>query len=112
MFNFPFLSYPYNYPYYRYYNRYNPNIKNVTNNNQLQNQEENEEEKDSITNSKKISNTISTRSYSNSDQAIFEIFGIKLYLDDLIIIGLLFFLYQQNVNDEMLYMILFLLLFS
>ena len=112
MFNFPFFSYPYNYPYYRYYNRYNPNIKNVTNNNQLQNQEENEEEKDSITNSKEISNTINSRSFSDSDQAIFEIFGIKLYLDDLIIIGLLFFLYQQNVNDEMLYMILFLLLFS
>ena len=111
MFNFPFLGYPYNYNYYRYYNRYNHNIKNVTNNNQSQIQEENKEEKDSITNSK-ISNTISSRSYSSSDQALFEIFGIELYLDDLIIIGLLFFLYQQNVNDEMLYMILFLLLFS
>lgn len=112
MFNFPFFGYPYNYPYYRNYNRYNPNIKDSTNNTQSQNQEKDEEEKDSITNSKKISNTIDSRSYSNSEQAIFEIFGIKLYLDDLIIIGLLFFLYQQNVNDEMLYMILFLLLFS
>lgn len=112
MFNFPFLGYPYNYPYYRYYNRYNSNIKDTTNNTQTQNQEQNEKEKDSITNSNKISNTINSRSYSDSDQAIFEIFGIKLYLDDLIIIGLLFFLYQQNVNDEMLYMILFLLLFS
>ena len=33
-------------------------------------------------------------------------------LDDLIILGILFFLYQQNVKDEMLYIILFLLLFS
>lgn len=112
MFNFPFFGYPYNYPYYRYYNRYNPNIKETSSNNELQNKEKNEEEKDSITNSKEISNTINSRSFSDSDQAIFEIFGIKLYLDDLIIIGLLFFLYQQNVNDEMLYMILFLLLFS
>lgn len=112
MFNFPFLGYPYNYPYYRYYNRYNPNIKDTTNNRQSKNQEKNKEEQDSITNSKEISNTINSRSYSESDQAIFEIFGIKLYLDDLIIIGLLFFLYQQNVNDEMLYVILFLLLFS
>ena len=112
MFNFPFFSYPYNYPYYRYPNRYNPDIKNTTNN-QLINQEENEEkEKNSITNSKTISNTINSRSCSSSEQALFEIFGIKLYLDDLIIIGLLFFLYQQNVNDELLYMILFLLLFS
>lgn len=112
MFNFPFFGYPYNYPYYRYYNKYNHNIKDATNNTQSQNQEKNEEEKDSITNSKEISNTINSRSYSDSDQAIFEIFGIKLYLDDLIIIGLLFFLYQQNVNDETLYIILFLLLFS
>ena len=116
MFNFPFLGYPYNYNYYRYYNRYNPSIKDTTNNTNSEGQEKNKEEKDSITNSKEISNTINSISYlnstSDSDQAIFEIFGIKLYLDDLIIIGLLFFLYQQNVNDEMLYMILFLLLFS
>lgn len=112
MFNFPFFNYPYNYPYYRYYSGYNRNSKNVENNMQLNNQEIKEEKKDSITNSKKISNTTDSRSYSNADQAIFEILGIKLYLDDLIIIGLLFFLYQQNVHDEMLYMILFLLLFS
>ena len=112
MFNFSFSSYPYNYPYYRYYNRYKPNIKDSSTNNKLQNKEEKKEEKDSITNYNKISNTINSRLYSDPDQAIFEIFGIKLYLDDLIIIGLLFFLYQQNVNDEMLYIILFLLLFS
>ena len=43
---------------------------------------------------------------------IFNIFGINLFLDDLIILGILFFLYQENVKDEMLYIILFLLLFS
>ncbi len=112
MFNFPFFGYPYSNPYYRYYNRYTPNIKDATNKTQPQSQEKDEKEKDSVTNSKTISNTINSRSYSSSDQAIFEIFGIKLYLDDLIILGLLFFLYQQEVNDELLYIILFLLLFS
>lgn len=112
MFNFPLFGYPYNYPYYKYYNRYNPNIKDTTNNNKSQNQEEYKDEKSSITNSRKISNTTISRAYSDSEQAIFEIFGIRLYLDDLIIIGLLFFLYQQNVSDETLYIILFLLLFS
>ena len=43
---------------------------------------------------------------------VFEIFGIKLYSDDLIILAVLFLLYEQNVKDEMLYIILFLLLFS
>lgn len=99
MFRFPYFGYPYNYPYYRY--QY---VQPKTN--------KEEEKKNSITNSNEISNTINSRSFSETDQAIFEIFGIKLYLDDLIILGLLFFLYQQNVNDEMLYMILLLLLFS
>lgn len=112
MFRIPFFGYPYSYPYYGYYN-------SQRNYNYLQSKEENndkkeitEEKKNSITDSYKISNTTNSRYYTNDDQAIFEIFGIKLYLDDLIILGIIFFLYQQNVKDEMLYIILFLLLFS
>ena len=101
MFRFPYFNYPYFNPYYKYYNNYNNSIQHTSC-----------EEKNSITNSNKISNTIKQNTHSNDDQAIFEIFGIKLYLDDLIILGILFFLYQQNVKDEMLYIILFLLLFS
>lgn len=104
MFKFPFYGYPYNYPYYRYYNMKNFEYP------KHQNEEKN---KNSITNSNEISNTINSRQSSSTDeQPIFEILGIKLYLDDLIIMGLLYFLYQQSVNDEMLYIILFLLLFS
>ena len=73
---------------------------------------DNSEKKESITNSEPISNTNNSKRSSNSDQAIFEIMGIKLYLDDLIILGVLYFLYEQNVKDEMLYIILFLLLVS
>ena len=43
---------------------------------------------------------------------IVEILGIKLFLDDLIIIGLLFFLYKEDVQDEILFGILLLLLLS
>ena len=46
---------------------------------------------------------------SDSEQALFEFFGINLYLDDLIILGLLFFLYKEKVDDQFLYMILLLL---
>ena len=46
------------------------------------------------------------------DSPIFEVLGHRLYLDDLIIIGVLFFLYKQNVKDEMLYIVLILLLLS
>lgn len=50
--------------------------------------------------------------FNNIEEPIFEILGIKLYLDDIIILGLLFFLYQEGVQDQMLYMALVLLLLS
>lgn len=42
----------------------------------------------------------------------FEIFGLKLYFDDLLILALLFFLYQEEVKDTYLYMALILLLIT
>ena len=50
--------------------------------------------------------------FSDIESPVFEIFGIKLYLDDIIILGLLFFLYKEGVQDEMLFIILILLLIS
>ena len=47
---------------------------------------------------------------NNIEEPIFEIFGIELYLDDIIIIGLLFLLYKAGVQDEFLYIALILLL--
>ena len=42
----------------------------------------------------------------------FEIFGLKLHFDDLLIICILFFLYQEDVKDTYLYISLILLLLS
>lgn len=50
--------------------------------------------------------------FDNIEEPVFEIFGIQLYLDDIIILGLLFFLYQEGVQDEMLFISLILLLLS
>ena len=50
--------------------------------------------------------------FDDLENPIFEILGIQLYLDDIIILGLLFFLYQEGVQDEMLYIALILLLLS
>lgn len=41
-----------------------------------------------------------------------ELFGIKLYFDDILILSLLFFLYKENVKDEGLFLALVLLLIS
>ena len=43
---------------------------------------------------------------------IFEIFGIKLYFDDILLIALIFFLYDEGVQDNMLFIALVLLLLS
>lgn len=48
----------------------------------------------------------------NNSEECFEIFGIKLYFDDLLILTLLFFLYQEEVKDTYLYIALILLLLS
>ena len=46
------------------------------------------------------------------DGGYFEVFGIKLHMDDLIIIGLLFFLYTQESEDHLLFIALVMLLIS
>lgn len=47
-----------------------------------------------------------------SDAPIFEIFGIKLYFDDILLVCLIFFLYQEGVKDQSLFISLVLLLLS
>ena len=46
------------------------------------------------------------------DEKCFELFGLKLYHDDLLLIGLIFFLYQEDVKDQYLFIALILLLLS
>lgn len=48
--------------------------------------------------------------YYNSP--IFELFGIKLFFDDILIISLIFFLYNEGVKDQSLFIALILLLLS
>lgn len=46
------------------------------------------------------------------DEALFEILGIKLYFDDILLICLIFFLYNEGVQDQYLFIALILLLLS
>ena len=117
MIRFPFYGFPRN-PFLPGFSGYNYNNNpNKTNTNLNKNLEE----ENSITNSTEFSNTIpspnynfysNSSSFENDEQAIFEFFGIKLFVDDLIILGLLFFLYREQSDDQILYIILLLLLFS
>lgn len=46
------------------------------------------------------------------DSDFFEIFGLKLYFDDILLICMIFFLYNEGVQDQMLFVALILLLIS
>lgn len=121
--NFPFFRFPYN-NYYRYYNRY-PKNDTFTNNTHDIN-ENYSSEKNNVTteNTQKREDRKSSKytafgpiifnssSFSDLEQPILEILGLKLYLDDLIILALLFFLYKEDVKDESLFIALILLLLS
>lgn len=102
--------------YYNYYNFYKNNNSDLKNINLNPNNPETENKNINInTNKKKTSryNINFSNLFSNDlENPIIEILGIQLYLDDLIILGLLFFLYQENIHDEILFFILILLLLS
>lgn len=46
-----------------------------------------------------------------TDMPLFEFEGIKLFSDDLLILLLIFFLYKEEIDDLLLYVALFALLF-
>lgn len=47
---------------------------------------------------------------SNENPQVFNFLGITFAFDDILLLCLLFFLYSEGVNDEMLYIVLILLL--
>lgn len=55
---------------------------------------------------------ITPKPLNSKDNVWFDLFGIKLYFDDVLILSLLFFLYKEEVKDEGLFFALVLLLIS
>lgn len=49
---------------------------------------------------------------SEESRECFEIFGVKLFFDDILLICLIFFLYNEGVKDQYLFISLILLLLS
>lgn len=99
----------YNNNYYRYYRPYLPPIAKTIKEPDLASSQESKQEKSSRSYSFGPIN-FKNPFFNDIEEPIFEILGIQLYLDDIIILGLLFFLYQEGVQDEMLYIALILLL--
>lgn len=121
---FPFFQFPYQNRYYPRYIRHVPFDNNKTEHENGQDSLTDDAHQTSNTSSDEKDTTKSSRytrigpiNFQNpfsidAEKPVLEILGISLYLDDLIILGLLFFLYQEGVKDEMLFLSLILLLLS
>lgn len=104
--------------YYRYYRPYLPtkseNSSNSNSSYSVEDKSDNNKNSDEKSSRYYSFGPINFKNpfFSDVEEPIFEILGIDLYLDDIIILGLLFFLYKEGVQDEMLYISLVLLLLS
>ena len=60
------------------------------------------------------SSTLENKNKSNSNNLnyMFDLFGLEIFFDDILILSLLFFLYSEGVKDDMLFISLLLLLIS
>lgn len=138
MFHLPYFNMPYNrysrygykYPYYPYGNVNNTNptlnyaVHNV-NSNIVHNKKSNAYNTNITSYSKNVENT-NNKNYTNStnnfksenssisdsESPLFQLFGISLYFDDILLICLIWFLYNEGVKDEELFISLILLLLS
>ena len=129
MFHFPYFGIPYSnrysrygyrYPYYSYKNmRTNINSTCSTHNDSSIHNKKNNSHNNinkTYTESNKIStcvtDNINNENNTISDSPLFQLFGINLYFDDVLLICLIWFLYDEGVKDDSLFMALILLLLS
>lgn len=114
------VNYTYSYPYYvrrpffspymrpSYYSTYNNNLNHPSDNCQ---KNEKEKEQKKTVEEKKGNNQTNSRS-EQEESPFFELFGLKLYSDDILLICLIFFLYNEGVKDEGLFLSLIMLLLT
>ena len=96
----------------QFYNTNPHNFNNIKKNHAPQNtsiefQHQNKENKHKKHTEEQLEN-----SEKNKDEFLFEIFGIKIFFDDVLIICILLFLYEEKIEDHLLYIALILLLLS
>ena len=52
------------------------------------------------------------KSNKYNEDYLFDLFGLKIYSDDVLLVSLIYFLYSEDVKDDGLFMVLMLLLLS
>lgn len=98
--------YPYS-PYRSYFSRTNSNSFNSSSNYFV-----NRDNNLYGSSNKDIGKDTNNRINDSSDSPLFQLFGINLYFDDILLICLIWFLYDEGVKDEGLFIALILLLLS
>ena len=128
MYNYPFFSFPYfrRYTYNpsMYYSRgtlatskvkeYPPEFSRGYNKNYKSSTKPKDDEKTTAKASYGFNflDNFFKQSDRGEDESYFNLFGLKLYNDDLLLIGMIFFLYKEDVKDQYLFIALILLLLS
>lgn len=126
IYNFPFYPqysgrmYPsYSHNRYKNVNNSKPKASKIANNSEYFNNKSinnyninNRENRKSSNNKNDNFDNNNRNSFLSNNNVIFEIFGIKLHYDDILLICLIFFLYKEGVKDESLFISLILLLLS
>ena len=92
------------------YRSFSLNTLKNSNSNFFSNNQENEKKSDLKNNN--IQSNISSKNLPPNKDFVLDLFGIKLYFDDVLILSLLYFLYKEDVKDEGLFLALVLLLIS
>ncbi|MCI8620913.1 MAG: hypothetical protein HFJ50_03870 [Clostridia bacterium] len=95
-----------------YSQKTNQNLKSNQNLNSRGGQNKNNFYQEEMKETKTQNSRITKNQIEEQSDPIFEIFGIKLYFDDILIVSLLFFLYSEGVEDNLLFIALILLLLS
>lgn len=88
-----------------------PNFSKNQNSNNFPKRPPNEKQ-NFITDSDKASNIFNQQNLPPNKDFVLDLFGLKLYFDDVLILSLIFFLYKEDVKDEGLFLSLVLLLIS
>ena len=110
MFGYPWFGMPYYNRYSRYGYRYPYSSRNSNFNKDSNCTYEKQDKNNVHTLEANCSNNKDCE--KNSETPVFEFFGISLFFDDILLICLILFLYNEGVKDESLFIALIMLLLS
>lgn len=118
IYNYPYFGFPnytkymaQTYPYNYYGNNYSKQNNSVYNNQPNKNKQIYNQNNSKYDSSYKIKKLSSSNTNTGSTP-LFNLFGIQLYFDDVLLICIILFLYNEKIEDNYLLIALILLLLS